>query len=480
MQRTLVIQTKTMIGKIVRICGWVNTKRDHGQVVFLDIRDRTGLLQVVCRLDNNEEIFNKVAQLKIESTIEVIGIIKERPSKMRNVKIETGGLELELQQITIFSISQELPFQISSDTSNIDEEKRLKYRYLDLRTSEMQKSIRIRHKVIKFIRDFMDKQDFIEIETPMLTKSTPEGARDFVVPSRFHRDKFYALPQSPQQYKQLLMVAGIERYFQIAKCLRDEDTRADRQPEFTQLDIEMAFVSQDDILNLIEELYLNLIKKIFPEKKITTIPFPRLKHEQAIKQYKSDDPDIRKNKSDPNELGFCWIIDFPLFTKQTKQDFFYGVGEKIAPSHHMFTSPKEEDIKMLDKEPLKVRAEQYDLILNGEEIGGGSIRIHDPKIQEKIFKLIGFRQKQKEQFSHLFSAFKYGVPPHGGIAFGIDRFLAIILNKINIREVIAFPKTGDGRCPMINAPCEITKEQKKELNIKINRKKISKKTKIYE
>ncbi len=480
MQRTLVIQTKTMIGKIVRICGWVNTKRDHGQVVFLDIRDRTGLLQVVCRLDNNEEIFNKVAQLKIESTIEVIGIIKERPSKMRNVKIETGGLELELQQITIFSISQELPFQISSDTSNIDEEKRLKYRYLDLRTSEMQKSIRIRHKVIKFIRDFMDKQDFIEIETPMLTKSTPEGARDFVVPSRFHRDKFYALPQSPQQYKQLLMVAGVERYFQIAKCLRDEDTRADRQPEFTQLDIEMAFVSQNDILNLIEELYLNLIKKIFPEKKITTIPFPRLKHEQAIKQYKSDDPDIRKNKSDPNELGFCWIIDFPLFTKQTKQDFFYGAGEKIAPSHHMFTSPKEEDIKMLDKEPLKVRAEQYDLILNGEEIGGGSIRIYDPKIQEKIFKLIGFRQKQKEQFSHLFSAFKYGVPPHGGIAFGIDRFLAIILNKINIREVIAFPKTGDGRCPMINAPCEITKEQKKELNIKINRKKISKKTKIYE
>jgi len=460
MERTLNIKTTKWLGKRVKVCGWVNTIRSHGKIIFIDLRDQSGILQLVCA--------PKIAEtLKPEWVIEAEGTIKERPKGMQNSKVETGKVELEVEVLEVLNESKTPPFEITTSSKEIKEEIRLKYRYLDLRTERMRKNLILRHKVIKHIRDFMDKNEFVEVETPILTKSTPEGARDFIVPSRLHPEKFYALPQSPQQYKQLLMVAGIEKYFQIAKCFRDEDLRADRQLEFTQLDIEMAFVTQDEILNLVERLYIGLVKKIFPEKKISKIPFPRLKYEQAIKEYCSDKPDIRKNKSDPNELGFCWIVDFPLFIKQTKQDFFHGAGKKLAPSHHMFTAPKKEDIEMLDKCPLKVKSYQHDLILNGVEIGGGSMRISDPKIQEKIFEIIGFSKKQKEQFSHLLSAFKCGAPPHGGIAPGIDRFLAIVLNEPSIREVIAFPKTGDGRDPMMNAPSEVSEKQLKELRIKL-------------
>ena len=460
MKRILNKETIKYIGEEVMVSGWVQTVRAHGKIIFIDLRDRSGVLQLICPSDLAKDI-------RPEWVVSVEGIIKERPEGMQNPKFESGKVELKVEKLEVLNKSKTPPFEITTDTRAINEEIRLKYRYLDLRTERMTNNLIFRHKVIKHIRDFMDKQEFVEIETPLLTKSTPEGARDFVVPSRIHPGKFSALPQSPQQYKQLLIVAGIEKYFQLAKCLRDEDSRADRQPEFTQLDIEMAFISQEEILNLAEKMCINLIEKIFPEKKITETPFPRLKYEEVMKKYGTDSPDIRKDKSNKNELGFCWIVDFPLFSKQTKEDFFYGAGGKMAPSHHMFTAPKKEDIDLLDKEPLKAKSYQHDLVLNGAEIAGGSIRIHDSKVQEKIFELIGFSEKEKKEFSHLLSAFEYGCPPHGGIALGFDRLLSIILNEPNIREVIAFPKTGDSRDLIMDAPSEISEKQLKELNIKM-------------
>ncbi len=304
-----------------------------------------------------------------------------------------------------------------------------------------------------------------------MTKTTPEGARDFIVPSRLQPGKFYALPQSPQQYKQLLMVAGFERYFQIARCFRDEDPRADRAyGEFTQLDLEMSFVEQEDIINLAEDLYTQLVLKIFPNKKITQSPWPRISHEEALKKYGSDKPDLRKNKKDVNELAFAWILDFPLFTKQTKEDYFHGSGvAKFAPSHHMFTAPNPKDIPLLDKDPLKVRGLQHDMVLNGFEVGGGSVRIHQPEIQEKVFDLIGFNKEQKLEFEHMLTAFKYGVPPHGGIAPGIDRFLMVVLGEPSLREVMAFPMTAGGTTAVMDAPSKATKNQLEEVGISVRK-----------
>jgi len=334
----------------------------------------------------------------------------------------------------------------------------------------MQKNLRMRHNVVSLMRNFLKEKGFVEIETPILTKSTPEGARDFVVPSRLHPENFYALPQSPQQYKQLLMVGGMERYFQIAKCLRDEDPRADRQPEFTQLDIEMSFPTQEEILLLIEELYIKIVKELFPEKKIQQIPFPRLTHKEAMETYYSDKPDMRKDKNDPNELAFCFVIDWPLFEKTEEK--------QISSSHHPFTAPKDEDIALLDKDPMKAKSWQHDLALNGSEIAGGSIRITDPEIQKKIFKILGHSDEEIQQkFGHLLGAFEYGVPPHGGVASGIDRFLAILLNEPNIREVIAFPKTGDFRSLMMDSPSPISEEQLRELHLKIEKQKNQEKEK---
>ena len=296
-----------------------------------------------------------------------------------------------------------------------------------------------------------------------LTKSTPEGARDYIVPSRQQPGKFYALPQSPQQYKQLLMVAGIERYFQIARCFRDEDPRGDRQPEHTQLDLEMSFVEQSDVLDLIENLYIELVKNLAPNKKITQIPFPQLKYADVIKKYKTDKPDLRKNKKDENELAFAWIIDWPMFEYDKE-------NHKWDPCHHIFTAPKKEDLPLLEKSPQKVHSWQHDLVLNGFEIAGGSIRISDPEVQKKVFKLVGISSKEaEEKFGQIFEAFEYGVPPHGGIAAGIDRLVAILQNESSIREVMAFPKTGDGRELMMSAPAEVSKEQLKELKINIKK-----------
>ena len=461
MKQLFIEDTVDRVGQEVDLYGWIDSKRDHRKIVFIDLRDRTGIVQVV-----GGENFKPLVS---EDVVYIKGLVKERPKNLINPKIKTGKIEIEAKELKIISNSKPLPIPIDSDGYEIDEELRLKYRYLDIRRRRMIRNLEIRSKVTTFIRNFLTQKKFIEVETPILTKTTPEGARDFLVPSRLQKGNFYALPQSPQQYKQLLMVAGVERYFQISRCFRDEDPRKDRAyGEFTQLDLEMSFVEQNDILELIEELFSKMVKEIFPEKYISTTPWPRISHNEAIKKYQSDRPDLRKVKHDKNELAFAWIIDFPLFKEQSEGDFFYGSGKaKFAPSHHMFTSPHPKDIALLDKDPLKVRGLQHDLVLNGFEVGGGSIRIHDAKIQQQVFDLIGFTNEQKQQFKHMLEAFTYGVPPHGGIAPGIDRMLMAILGEPSVRETIAYPASSGGRTAVMDAPSEAGVNQLRELGIKV-------------
>lgn len=475
MKRILIEETTKHINKTVKVCGWATNCRSHGKVLFVDLRDISGLLQIVFTAQNNE-LYQSAQKIRPEWVICLEGKVKERPKGMQNSKIKTGQIEFEAENLEIISQAETIPFSIDTNGYEINEEKRLKYRYLDLRRKRLKKNLIARHKIIQFIRQYLDRENFIEIQTPLLSKSTPEGARDYLVPSRLQPGKFFALPQSPQQYKQLLMIAGFEKYFQIAPCFRDEASRADRSPgEFYQLDIEMAFVEQNDILQLTENLIISLVKTLFPEKKIKQIPFPRINYQTAMKKYGTDKPDLRNNKNNTEELAFCWIIDFPLFQKQNKEDFFYGAGKKLAPSHHMFTAPKKEDVSLLDKDPLKVRSYQHDLVLNGVEIGGGSIRVHNKEVQEKIFDLIGFDQKQKEQFLHLLNAFKFGVPPHGGIAPGLERLTRILLGEKNIREITAFPLSGDARDLMMDAPSKVEESQLKELGLEIKKDKKTKK-----
>jgi len=461
MKNLFIEQTIHKIGQEVELYGWVDTKRDHKKIVFIDLRDRTGLVQVV-----GGENFKK---LSTEDVIHIKGMVKKRPEKLVNPRLKTGSIEIEAKELKIISKAKPLPIPVSGEGYDIDEEIRLKYRYLDIRRPRMTRNLILKSKTTTFIRNYLTERDFLEIETPILTKTTPEGARDFLVPSRLQKGKFYALPQSPQQYKQLLMVAGIERYFQLARCFRDEDPRRDRAyGEFTQLDLEMSFVDQNDILTLTEDLFTKMVKELFPEKHITITPWPRLSHKFVMEKYGTDKPDLRKNKKDKDELAFSWTIDFPLFKEQTQEDFFYGSGQaKFAPSHHMFTAPHPDDIPLLDKDPLKVRGLQHDLVLNGFEVGGGSIRIHQPEVQKKVFELIGFSEEQKKQFNHMLEAFSYGVPPHGGIAPGIDRMLYVILGEPSIREVMAFPASSGGKISVMEAPSEATEEQLKELGIKI-------------
>jgi aspartyl-tRNA synthetase len=457
--RTLALETTKNVGKEVTLQGWIGSRRDHGKIMFLDLRDRSGIVQLVSKKDMGDP--------RIEDVVEVVGMVKKRPENMTNPKLPTGSVEVEVTSLKVISSAKELPFPIDTDGYEIDEEIRTQYRYLDIRRPRMSRNMRVRSKAVSFIRNFLLARDFVEVETPILTKTTPEGARDFVVPSRLQKGKFYALPQSPQQYKQLLMVAGLERYFQIARCFRDEDPRRDRAyGEFTQLDLEMSFVTQEDIISLAEELFTGMVSEVFPEKHISQTPWPRLSHAEVMKKYGTDKPDLRKDKNDPDELAFSWTIDFPLFTNQSKEDFYYGSGSaKFAPSHHMFTSPHADDIPLLDKDPINVRGLQHDLVLNGYEVGGGSIRIHDPKIQEKVFDLIGFTTEQKKQFSHMLTAFSYGVPPHGGIAPGIDRMIMVILGEPSVREVMAFPASASGATSVMDAPSALTPKQKSELGL---------------
>lgn len=470
MSRIWIKQTPEYLNKEISLYGWVDSRRDHGKIIFIDLRDKTDKVQVVFSPDKGE-IYDLAGKLRSEWVIEIKGKVNARPENMQNPKIATGKIEIEATDLKVLSQADSLPFDISNNNESVNEEIRLKYRYLDLRRQRLHQNLLYRHKIIKLIRDFLSSNNFIEVETPILTKSTPEGARDYVVPSRLEAGKFYALPQSPQQYKQLLMVAGVEKYFQIARCFRDEDTRGDRQPEFTQLDIEMDFPTQEDILQLIENLFKELVTKIYPGKKIKEFPFPRISYQEAMEKYNSDRPDLRevnsKGEKDSNELAFAFVVDFPLFEWKKEEKRWGAV-------HHPFTRPKLElgetipqAIERINKDPGIPLANQYDCVLNGNEVGGGSLRISEPELLEAIFKILGHQSEEiSAKFGHLLKAFSYGVPPHGGIALGLDRIIMILQNEPSIREVIAFPKTGDGRDLMMEAPSFIDSKQLKELHLK--------------
>ncbi|MFA6254909.1 MAG: aspartate--tRNA ligase [Patescibacteria group bacterium] len=458
MARTAIAEVVNQVGQKVEVRGWVHTRRDHGKIIFIDLRDRSGILQVVF-----EPTFagaHKLANsLRSEFVVRIKGTINQRPKNMVNEKIATGTVEMRGEELEILNEAKTPPFELDKDTSQVSEEIRLKYRYLDLRSERMKNNMIMRHRVVKFIRDYLDQQGFLEVETPILTKGTPEGAREFLVPARLWPGQFYVLPQSPQQFKQLLMVGGAEKYFQIARCFRDEDTRGDRQAEFTQLDLEMSFVDQEDIFSLMEPMMIKLVETLYPEKKITAKPFPRLTHAECLKKYKTDKPDLRTNKEDSNEVAFMWLIDPPMFK-------YSETEKKLVASHHPFTMPNLEDMKKYPDEPRKWRAYGYDLVLNGFEIAGGSIRIHLREVQQKVFELLGVGEKEiQARFGHMLEAFTYGAPPHGGIAPGIDRIMAILQNEPNIREVIVFPKTGDSRDLMMGAPSPASKKALKEANI---------------
>lgn len=573
------------IGKEVIVSGWVLRRRDHGGVIFIDLRDRTGLLQIVFEESIDPEIHDLADSIRIEYVISVKGSIRKRPPGMENPKIPTGEIELVATDVEILNTSKTPPFPMDEDLSEVSEAIRLKYRYLEMRALNGLNPFIFRHRVNQTIRKFLDNKGFLEIETPFLTKSTPEGARDYLVPSRLYPGKFYALPQSPQLFKQILMIAGIDKYYQIVKCFRDEDLRADRQPEFTQLDIEMSFVDENDIMNTIEELLAYLFKETLNITLET--PFPKLSYETALRDYGTDRPDIRfdmklkdlsylfkdtsfkvfrntlesggiikglkapanfsrkelddltkfaqelgakglawikynknansfeKKWSSPivkffeksvlekleeifnpleefatfffvadkedivnfilselrnhlakklglipeNKFSFVWIIDFPLFEWDDEEN-------RLVSVHHPFTHPKEEDISFLETDPLKVKSRAYDIVLNGVEIGGGSIRIHKRELQEKIFKLLNISPEEaQEKFGFLLTALEYGAPPHGGIAFGLDRLIMLMLGKKSIREVIPFPKTQRAQCLLTGAPSEVRIEQILELHL---------------
>lgn len=446
--------------KLVTLCGWVASRRDHGKLIFIDIRDRDGITQIVFVPKDSGEAHRLAQDLRAEFVIRVTGQVNRRPANTINPKIPTGEIEVLARELQILNPSLTPPFEIV-DNLEITEESRLKYRYLDLRRPKAFANFILRSRVYRIIRSLLDEKGFIECETPILTKSTPEGARDYLVPSRLNPGAFYALPQSPQLFKQIFMVSGIEKYYQIAKCFRDEDLRADRQPEFTQLDLEMSFVEEEDIFRLMEEVMFAIFKGV---KGIEIkIPFARLTYAEAQKKYNSDKPDLRKDFN--TELAFAWVVDFPLFK--------YNDEEKRWESeHHPFTAPRKVDLEMLEKEPQKVVARSYDLVLNGQEIGSGSIRIHDQLLQERIFKVIGIdKEEAHKRFGFLLEAFQFGAPPHGGFAFGLDRLLAILAGEASIREVIAFPKTSAGICPLTGAPSDVEEKQLRELGLSVNKKK---------
>ncbi len=462
MNRTNILDTTNKVGESVELFGWVNVRRDHGKLIFIDLRDRSGVVQTV---------FNNMPEaqaLRSEFVVHVTGVVAKRPEKLVNPHLPTGAIEIQVSSFEILSEAATPPFPLDTDGYEIDEEARMQYRYLDLRRERMKNNIILRHKISTLVREYLNKHDFVEIETPTLTKTSPEGARDFLVPSRFHPGKFYALPQAPQQYKQLLMIAGFERYYQLAHAFRDEDLRGNRQFEHTQIDLEMSFVTARDVLDVVEGMMIHVAESC--GKRVWKKPFPVFTHEEAMKQFSSDKFDLRENKEDQEVMAFAWVIDFPLFSVE---DGSAEGGEKtLTFAHNPFSAPKPEHVEKLMKgEDLEsLRANQYDLVCNGVEMASGGVRISDPKVQRKVFEIMGLTPEEtEERFGHLIKAYEFGAPPHAGMAPGLDRLVTMIANEPDIREVIAFPVSAKGQTSVMDAPSVVPEKQLKELHLNIKK-----------
>lgn len=452
--KTLYIeQTVDKIGQEIELFGWVDSKRDHKKIVFIDLRDRTGCVQVV----GGEEFKN----LSTEDVIYIKGLVKKRPEKLVNSKIKTGAIEIEAKEVKILNKTNPLPLPVNTDGYEIDEEVRLRYRYLDIRRPRMYKNLALRSKFIDLIRQYLFKQGFLEIETPILSETTPEGARDFIVPSRLQPGKFYALPQSPQQYKQLLMVGGIEKYFQIARCFRDEDPRADRAyGEFTQLDLEMSFVQREDVMNLIESMVIDVYERL--NVPIKQKPFPVFTYKEALDKFGADKFDLRSDEEKKKNIqAFAWVVDFPFFEKTDTGGWTFTHNPFSAPL------PKYMEDLLAKKNIPNILTSQYDLVCNGYEVGGGSIRNHTPAGLKAVFEIMGLTEDEINlKFGHMIEALGFGAPPHGGIAPGIDRLLTCITGEKNLREVIPMPMTSGGKTAIMKAPSVVKEEKLKELGIK--------------
>jgi aspartyl-tRNA synthetase len=463
MTRTLTQATTALLGETVTVQGWVHRIRDHKKVLFIDLRDRSGVLQIVTG-PWSAESYAVLQAVGTEAVVSVTGTVAARPESLINPDLATGTVELQATSAEVLAPSKTPPFALTDDTREIEEEIRLKYRYLDQRSERMQRNMRARAAVMQLLRSELDTQGFLEVETPLLGASTPEGARDFVVPTR-NKGTYYALPQSPQQYKQLLMAGGVERYYQFAKCLRDEDSRGDRQPEFTQLDMELSFATQEEVIQLNEALLIKTVEQLYPEKKIQTVPFPRLTYAEAMSAYGTDCPDLREDPSNPNILAFCWVLDFPFF-EQTDD------GSGWTFTHNPFSQPKAEHAEWHARGERvgEILTTQYDVVCNGYEIGGGSLRNHSGESLTQTFRIMGYADDRiATNFGHMIQAMEYGTPPHGGIAWGFDRLMMVLQNEPNIREVIAFPKNGEGRDPLMSAPGFISEAQSSELGLPVTR-----------
>lgn len=470
--RTQIKSLKELVGQEVTVAGFVDIRRDHGKLIFIDLRDESGKVQMIA-LPNHKEAHELANTIRPEWVISVTGKVNKRPEKLVNKNELNGEVELEMLAISVISQAETAPFDVRGEGLEIGEEMRMKYRYLDMRRPRLQKNLRLRHKVTTLIREYMNKNDFVEIETPMLTKTSPEGARDFLVPSRMQPGKFYALPQAPQQYKQLLMLSGFERYYQLARAMRDEDLRGDRQFEHTQIDLEMAFVKQRDVLDLVEGLMIYVAESV--GKTILKKPFPVFTHAEAMQQYGADKFDMRPEPKDPNVMAFAWVVDFPLLEWDDN-------ANRYTFAHNPFSAPRAEHVEKLmqvNKEAAGKRnpeldalgAEQYDLVCNGYELASGGVRISDPKVQRKIFELMGLTPEQtEERFGHIIKAYEFGAPPHAGMAPGLDRLVMLLANEPNIREVIAFPMNASGQTSVMDAPSDARPEQLKELGIKVDKK----------
>lgn len=478
MKRTQIKNLSEKKGQEVLIKCWVDVRRDQGKMAFFDFRDASGKVQGV--VFGKPEVLDIAKTLRPEWVIAVTGNVQERNDKQAKayreecensnvVPLFNKDVELEITGFEILNKAETPAFEITESAQNTNEEVRLKNRYLDLRTERMHNNLVMRHRVAKLLRDELDTQDFLEIETPILGRATPEGARDYVVPSRLTPNHFYALPQSPQQFKQLLMSSGAERYFQFARCMRDEDLRGDRQPEFTQLDMEMSFASEEDIMELNEKLLIKVVTELYPEKRIQEVPFPRISYAEAMEKYGNDRPDMREDKDDKNLLAFCWVTDFPFFERTAESDDPQATGEWTF-THNPFSLSKPEFIDDLKNKTNieNIIAAQYDICLNGYEIGGGSVRAHNPEVLKSILEILGHSNEDIESnFGHMLRAFASGTPPHAGIAWGFDRLMMILQNEATIREVIAFPKNGEGRCPLMEAPSLVSETQLDELYLKL-------------